>query len=148
MSKYFIVPNEPIKKNRNDDTRPRKLYPNNLVGSVLYGCILKYLSSEEITKMNLTVLIDSRISVPPLERFILENYITQLKSNPKNPDDFIIYNYLVFNDQVKTKDLIKKYYDKNIRGTLRDILPVMNIKISTPRKFKGASNSLQMKLEF
>ena len=147
MSKYFIVPNEPIKKSRNDDSRPRKLYPKNLVGAVLYGCILKYLSSEEITRMNLTVLIDSRISVPPLERFILENYINQLKSNPKNPDDFIIYNYLVFNDQVKTKDLIKKYYDKNIRGTLNDILPVMNIKISTPRKFKQPSNQLQMKLE-
>lgn len=107
MSKYFIVPNEPIKKNRNDDSRPRKLYPKNLIGAVLYGFILKYLTLEEITKMNRTLLIDSRIRVTPLERFILENYITQLKSNPINPDDFIIYNYLVFNDQVKTKDLIK-----------------------------------------
>jgi hypothetical protein len=98
MSKYFIVPNEPIKKSRNDDSRPRKLYPKNLIGAVLYGCILKYLTLEEITNMNLTVLIDARICVPPLERFILENYITQLKHNPKNPDDFIIYNYLVFND--------------------------------------------------
>ena len=114
MSKYIIIPNEQIKKNRNDDSRPRMLYPKNVIGTVLCGSILYYLSNEEITRLNIKVLIGSRISVPPLKRFILENYITQLKRNPKNHNDFITYNYLDFNDQVKTKDLIKKYYDKNI----------------------------------
>lgn len=147
MSKYFHFPDE-IKKKKNDENQPRILYPKNLLPAVLYACIIKYLDSEEIKQMNSSVLKGSQIGLVPLRLYILENHINKIKTNPVNPDDFIIYNYLVLRDKVKTKDLIVKYYDKHVRGTLDNILPNMTFKIQTTRKKKLHENPLQLKLEF
>jgi hypothetical protein len=51
----------------------------------------------------------------PGKLFIINYYkkadIEIMKNNPDRPEDVYIYNYIQYRDKLRTKDLMKKYYD-------------------------------------
>ncbi len=89
----------------------KKQYPKDYIGLVLFVGMSQHLSGEALKSFVADAFEHGRIRTQFIVKFMEKADIEVMKNNSERPEDVYIYNYIQYRDKLRTKDLMKKYYD-------------------------------------
>lgn len=89
----------------------KKQYPKDYIGLVLFVGMSQHLSGEALKSFVADAFEHGRIRTQFIVKYMEKADIEIMKNNPDRPEDVYIYNYIQYRGRLRTKDLMKKYYD-------------------------------------